>query len=299
MIDTVRLQWADAQLGEGFGEWLEANYPMARRTSAAYSWDRPWEGTMFTDGVLGTVGTKSSSLGQFLWVEKSIPKLVFGEDNCRQLTLSEAREGVAMLAEAVVGHLGAFLPISSCETAQCKRVDFYHQRPMPAAEVFSHIARCLKRQKGVALHLTGVEVHQSREIHARFYDKGVEAGNEQFVGVIRHEEQLRGSRAKALVDMKGLKLDPAAIRAQMNRRFDGWPAEVECYGYDELLEEHSYRGAVAALLCEVPQLEGSLKRHLSKDLFYKCKNLAIQAQRRMFKLDLRVPDDAWAQPMVL
>jgi hypothetical protein len=298
VIDTVRLQWPDVQLGEGYMEWLKASYPMARHTSAAYSWDRPWEGVIFKDDVLGSVGTKSSSLGNFLWVERSLPKFLDSEDddtgNCRQLSQEEACDALATLVETVEGRLGQFLTPSSYKAVRCNRVDFYYQREMPSAEVFTHIARCLKKQKGVALHvLSGVEVHQSREIHGRFYDKGIESGNERYVGVVRHEEQLRGKVARSLVDMQTLKIDPAVVRAQMNKRFQGWPAEVECYGFERMIEEHSYRGAAAALLCEAPQFEPVLRRAFSKDLFYKVQRLALEANRRKSKLDLRVPEGAW------
>lgn len=299
MIDTVKLQWSDARLGEPFAEWLSANHPTARRTSAAYTWDRPWEGCMFEHPLLGMVGTKASTLGTFLWVERSLPKFLHGDDNCRQLSYEEARDGVATLVESTIGHLGEFLPDSAYRSVECKRVDFYHQKHLPSAEVFNHITRCLKSKKGVAQHLTGVEVHQSREIHGRFYDKGIESGNERYIGVVRHEEQLRGSKARALLDVANLRLDQEAVRSQMNKRFQGWPSEVECYGYDSLIAEHSYRGAAAALLCEVPQLEPVLKRSLSKDLFYKVKNLCVEASRKMSRLDLAVPAGAWAEPMVL
>ncbi len=297
VIDTVRLQWPDVRVGEGFRDWLEANYPSYGYSRKAYSWDLPWEGFEFTHEVLGVVGVKRSRLGDFLWVERSLPKMLHG-DNCKQLTMAEAREGLALLSESVVGLLGDFLPHSSVNSARVQRVDFYHQREMPSAEVFGHIARCIKRQKGVALHLTGVEVHQSREVHGRFYDKGIESGNEQYIGVVRHEEQLRGKVARSLLDMETLKIDRAAVRAQMNKRFDGWPAEVECHGYESLLQEHKHRGAAAVALCELPQLEPMFKAYLAKDMFYTVKNLALEAQRKLSRLDLRVPEGAWVGPGV-
>lgn len=297
MLDTARVQWSSALLGPAFEEFRQAHYPLARVTTSAYSRDLPWVGTMFEDKVLGTIGTKQNLTGTFLWAEKSIPKFLTG-DNCKQLSRDEAREGLALWLGAVEARFSDFLPKQAREVAQCKRVDVYHQRPMPAGEVFSHIARCLKRQKGVSLHLTGVEVHNSRELHGRFYDKGLESGNEEFVGVVRHEEQLRGSKAKQLMDLQSCDVDRAAARAVMNARFDGWPAEVECYGFEQLLAQEKQRALCAIVLSECPHLEPALQRTFGRNFFYAGKRLALEAQRRMSVVDLRVPEEAWSVPGV-
>jgi len=297
VIDTVRLEWSGVDLGEGFEEWRQANHPTARITTSAFSANQPWVGTMFNDPLLGTIGTKQNNKGNYLWVERSLPKHLYRE-NCRQLTLEEARAALSQLMGDVEAYVVDFLPKSPRSAVQVKRVDFYHQRPMPAAEVFAHISGCLKKQKGVTTHLMGVEVHQSRELHGRFYDKGVESGNEQYIGVVRHEEQVRGAVAKQLLDVQSCAVDPAAVRSLMNKRFVGWPAEVECYGFEQLLRDQGYTGAAAASLLLMPQLEPVFRQVVSKTYFHKCKNLAVEAQRKMCRVDLRVPEGAWVEPGV-
>jgi hypothetical protein len=166
--------------------------------------------------------------------------------------------------------------------------------------VFAHVARSLKQRK-VALHLSGVELHQSREVHARWYDKGLESGNERYLDVVRHEEQLRGGKAGWLLDVSGEQpaLNVAGAAEVMNRRYEGWD-QVEGYDLGALMEEHRVVGVAAGLLVLHPEYDQLVRRNLSNGTYYKLRNLALEGRRRQFSLDLRVPQqDAWAVSMVL
>ena len=290
----MRLEWNGIRQDQEFFDWLLKAYPTARISYAAYTENMPWQGAMFKDDILGTVGTKSNRTGNYLWVERSIPKFLTG-DNCIQLSADDARDGLCLLMNAVEAHFKEwFVFANPRQNVSCKRVDFFYQRRTECSgEVFAHIARSLKNRK-VALHLTGVEIHQNRWEHARFYEKGLESGNEQYLNVIRHEEQLRGPKIPALVDVQTLKINPPAVQAFMNRRFSDWSPQAECYGFEQLMQEHGFRGAATVGLVLMPELDAVYRRMLSKDAYYRCRKLALNARRQMSKLDLSIPENAWA-----
>jgi ACT domain-containing protein len=51
----------------------------------------------------------------------------------------------------------------------------------------------------------------------------------------------------------------------------------------------------AAALVLLPSLEATAKRRLSKDAFYKYRNLATKYRQKKVSVDLRVPEDAWTE----
>ena len=92
MIDTVKLEWSGVTVNEGFHDWLLANYETPSFTTQFYDANLPWQGTKVDDPVLGVVGTKSNKTGNYLWVERSLPKFLYQtDDNCRMLSIGEAR----------------------------------------------------------------------------------------------------------------------------------------------------------------------------------------------------------------
>ena len=296
MIDTVRYQWQNVTFNEGTYDWLLEHYQTPSFTTRFYDVNLPWQGVQVEDSLLGTIGIKSNRTGNYLWCERSIPKLLYG-DNCRMLSQEEAREGVRMLLAGVEEKFKPWMFPDGL--AVCKRVDFYYQRHVPSSgEVFAQIARCLKSRK-VALRLTGIEIPQSRFEHGRFYDKGIESGNEAYVDVVRHEEQLRGPKAGYYVSSLGdIRIEEA--REHLNRRFEGWPSTVvESYNLGAVLEEHKAQGLAAGLLALHPEYDGLAKQKLSSATYYRLRNLALSVQQRMSRLDLRVPVDAWREGMVL
>ena len=100
MIDTVRYQWGGATYNEHTEAWLLDHYETPSFTTRFYDRNLPWQGVQVEDPVLGIIGIKSNKRGNSLWVERSIPKLLYGE-NCRMLSQEEAREGVRMLLAGV------------------------------------------------------------------------------------------------------------------------------------------------------------------------------------------------------
>lgn len=299
MIDTVKLEWQGVRVDEGFYEWLQSEYKTPSFTTRFYDENLPWQGTQVADPVLGVIGTKSNKTGNYLWVERSLPKFLYqSDDNCVMLSVDQAREAISLLVEAVEAKFDDWLLFRG-GPIKCKRVDFYHQRHIPSSgEAFAHIARCMKHRK-VALHLSGVSINQSRWEHARFYDKGLESGNERYQDVVRHEEQLRGNKAGYYVDARRAEIRVPEAREQMNKRFTGWPSEFEHYDLGNLFEQEKLNGLAAGLLVLHPEYDQLAKRLLSNGTYYRLRKLALETQRRMVKLDLRLPDDAWCEPMVL
>jgi hypothetical protein len=193
--------------------------------------------------------------------------------------------------------------------AKVKRLDLCYQQRVPcSAELFPYIARSLNARKvvqhqlmlcPVEVHLTGVTLHQSRLEHARWYDKGMESGDERFLDVVRHEEQLRGGKAGYHLDVGGARpvFRVEEARERMNARYTGW-GTGESYDLGRLLVEHGIPGAGALALVKNPELELLFKKSLSNGSFYRMKNLAMDARRQQVPFDLRLPVDAWAEPMV-
>jgi hypothetical protein len=301
MIDTLRLQWTGINWGQDMADWLRSEYPTAEQHVRWYDDNLPWEGMTAQDDALGSFGVKSNKRGNYLWVERSLPKFLHG-DNCRVLSADETGEAVRGLMAGVEGRFGPWwLPgMQPRQGVQVKRVDLCYQRQVPCSgEVFGHVARSLKQRK-VALHLSGVELHQSKLEHARWYDKGIESGNERYLDVVRHEEQLRGGKAGWLLDVSQDQpaLNVAGAAEVMNKRYEGWD-QVEGYDLGALMEEHGTSGAAAALLVLHPEYDRLCGRYLSKSVYYRLRNLALEGRRRQCSLDLRVPQDAWAVSMVL
>jgi hypothetical protein len=118
--------------------------------------------------------------------------------------------------------------------------------------------------------------------------------------VVRHEEQLRGPKAGWYVNATTAEIEVQAAREHLNRRFEDWPStQVEGFNLGGLVKEHSLRGAVAGFLALHPEYDLMLKQGLSSSTYYNVRNLAVEARRRAFTLDLRVPGDSWREPMVL
>jgi hypothetical protein len=310
MIDTLRVQWQGVAWGSEFADWMKAEWPTAEQHSRWYDTDQPWQGMTISDDSLGTLGVKSNKRGNFLWCERSLPKFMYG-DNCRVLSSEEATEGATALVAAVEQRFSDWWEVPGYhDSVMVKRLDLCYQRQVPcSSEVFAHIATALNARKVVKhqvqlnpvdVHFLGVEFAQSRFERARWYDKGMESGNERYLDVVRHEEQIRGGKAGWLLDVSGPRADLRVeeSRERMNERYSGWGV-LEGYSLDTLLREHGNTGAAAALLVRHPEYEQLFKRTLSRPSFYRYRKLAMEWRKHQFQTDLRLPVDAWAEPMVL
>lgn len=310
MVDTLRVQWKGISWSPEVAEWVRSKWPMTEEHRRFYDPKNPWEGMTWTDESLGVMGLKSNRQGNYLWVERSIPKLMYGE-NKRLLSQEEAQEGIAALLGGVEGHFRDWFPCPPRGLAEVKRLDVCYQQKTPSsAEVFAQLVPTLKLQRvtrhGVVLdpvdvHLMGIELHQSKLEHARWYDKGQESGDERYLDVVRQEEQLRRGKAGYLMDIPAdgslpvLHLDRA--RDAMNRRYRQG-ASMEVFNVGKLLEDGK-AGALAALLVVCPAYETLVQRHISNGTFYRARNLARDAQAAKMTVNLTVPENAWRDSMVL
>lgn len=301
MIDTLRIQWAGTQFNEGFHDWLLSEFQTPKFTTSFYTPEMPWQGVTLNDEVLGTIGLKSSKIGNFLTVERSLPKFLHG-DNCRVLSVAEMIEGTRALMSAIEARFAGWwlFPEALRESAQVKRLDLCYQQQVPSSpELFAKMAGCIKH-RNVRLYLSGLDLHQNRWEHARWYDKGVESGNESYLNVVRHEEQIRAGKAAWLLDVSKEvpEVNVEAARERMNDRYLGWE-KIEGYEFSTAAHEHGVAGLAAAFLALHPEYEGMARYTLSKSTYYRVRNVSLEIQRRQFSADLRLPENAWAEPMVL
>jgi hypothetical protein len=321
MFDTLKVQWRGISYGDGFKEWLLSEYPTAQLSRAAYSDVQPWEGAFIKDKKLGVIGIKSSRTGNALTAERSIPKYLLG-DNEGLLSASQAVEAASAWVSDVQARFAGWWELPNyAQTAVVKRIDLCYQQPVAASsEVFPYVHAALSTRKAslyefivpnsrsketeielpkIQLHLSGVSYNQNRWEHARWYDKGLESGNEMYLNVVRHEEEIKGGKAGVVGLIMGGRFlcDREHARERMNARYEGWGP---CDGYDlaSLLSQHGTQGAAAALMVVCPQHETLCKQYLSKPTFYRLKALAMDARRKMVPYDLRLPVDAWCEKMV-
>jgi len=277
---------------------------------------------MIQDKKLGVIGIRSGRTGNVLRAERSIGKYLNG-DNTRQLTAKEALEGASAWVSDVQARFAGWWELPDyASTTQVKRIDLYYQQPVQSsAEVFPYIHAALNARrttlfeflvpgrKGgedvlelptLQVHLSGISYNQNRWEHCRWYDKGIESGNESFLNVIRHEEEFKGGYAghMAVVSNGRVRCDRETAISRMNERYEGW-GTGEIYDLGKLLSEHGMSGAAAGLLVLHPEHETLLKQHLSKSTFYRLKNLAMEQRRLKVPVNLRLPEDAWLDSGVL
>lgn len=318
MFDTVKIQMPGPSFTEEFADWLKSEYQDVKQHIEVHgtAGDKPWMGLQWSDSVLGAMGIKCNKLGTYLWVERSIPKFLHGE-NCRVLSHDEAVDGVQALAGALAGRFAPWSPWTPqmmLEGAKIARLDVCYQQKVPnSQEVFANIARCLNATKTVrhqfqvgigccpvTVHLTGVTFKQSMREVARWYDKGDESGNESYQDVVRQEEQKRAGKARYIADFQDGKFVADRQRAidALNTRYDGWE-RIEGYDLGTLMKHHGTQGAAAVGLVLHPEYQPLYENSLSRATFYRIKALAMQARRSMYAVDLSVPSDAWSESMVL
>ncbi len=310
MFDTVRVQWNGIRWDDDFKGWVRSEWPTAGFSLRYYDVDLPWEGMTLEDTKLGTIGVKSNKRGNYLWAERSLPKYLHG-DNKRLLSSSEALEAATSWVADVEARFASWWALPSYhEHIAVKRLDLCYQQQVPcSSDVFVHIARALKARRVtqhmllvpfVQLHLAGVSYNQNRFERARWYDKGVESGDEQFINTVRHEEQLRAGKAGGLLDLSGPRAvaDVEKCIERMNNRYQDWGC-FEGYDLASMVKEHGLRGAAAVPLINVPEYETLFQQCLPRSTYFKVKALAMETRRKMMPVDLRLPVGAWAEPMVL
>lgn len=326
MFDTLRVTWPGIAAGQGVREHVLSRWPEAGYSQRSYAQGQPWEALAWQDKKLGVMSIKSSRLGgNVLVAERSIPKYLYGE-NARLLSYDEALEGAAAwMADCVAAFEGHWELSTGKQRGKVKRIDLCYQRALTStAEVFPYIAAALRQRKvslyellnpcsrageddeflipQMSVHHTGVSVNHNRWEHTRWYDKGMESGDERYIGVLRHEEEFKGGKAGAIAivleDGSLHTLGREALRDMMNERYVGW-GDGEAYDLGKLLLEHGTTGTAAALLVLHPELEPLAKQHLAKSTFYRVRALAEDQRRLRVPLDLRLPDDAWQESMVL
>jgi hypothetical protein len=145
-------------------------------------------------------------------------------------------------------------------------------------------------------HLSGVSYNQSRWEHCRWYDKGIESGNESFHNVIRHEEEIKqGYAGRVAVVIGGrVRCNREFARDRMNERYAGW-GTTDVYDLGVMLAEHGKTGAAAVGLVLHPEYETLYKQHLSRAIFYRVKAVAMEARKLRVPVNLRLPEDAWLE----
>lgn len=311
MFDTSKTQFSVPEIPANLAQEL-GQYCRDVQEVVQFRDGLEWRGLQWTDPVFGAMGVKQNQVGRFLWVERSLPKFLHG-DNCRLLSEAESVEAMEQLAHGVTGTYAATFGTSAdlmMETAKVARLDVCYQQQVPCAqEVFVNVAQCLKAVKvsrhrlqlaPVVLHLTGVTFKQSLKELARWYDKGLESGNESYHDVVRQEEQLRAQKARQVAGWQGgrFKVNRAEALRVMNRRYDGW-GRIESYDLAAVMREHGTKGAAAALLIVNPDYEPVFKAGLGESTYYRIKRIAEDGRKAMHSVDLRVPDDAWRESMVL
>lgn len=311
MLDTLAVQWQGISWSPEFADWIRSEWPTAHFHQAAYDASLPWEGVTFTEEILGTVQVRRNKLGNALRVERSLPKFMYGE-NCRLLSVDEATEGVAAWMAAVEGMFSRWWDLPKPhDTAKVQRLDLCYQKQVPCIqETLAGLRRAIDIMRTTThgyllpeaqLHLTGLTLRRSLLEVARWYDKGTESGNESYNDVLRHEEQLRRGKAGYYLEVSGprpvLKVEEA--RQHMNSRYAESASIIKGHDLASLLIEHRSQGAAAAALVLRPDLEPLFRQHLPNGTFYRCRNLAAEWRRREFTVDLRLPETAWVEPMVL
>lgn len=286
---------------DGLLRHVREEFTGASITESEYYKGAPWQGAMWKDDSTGlTMGAKSSATGSRLWVEGSIGKYAHG-DNCRLLSVEQSMEIVDDLLTNVERRYADWLPpvpVGRRSLWQAKRADFYYQRPVDSVPaVCVALASAIGNKSKLSQYLTSVQFAQSREQMARWYGKGEESGNEAYQGILRHEEQVRGSkRAGYFLDLGKMRCNVGEVRAMMNKRYEDWPEQgIECVDVGSLIEEHGTAGMAAAAMVLLPSLEATAKQRLSENTFYKYRKLATQYRRRTVTVDLRVPGDAWKE----
>jgi hypothetical protein len=312
MFDTIKNQFSLPEIPTDF----TARLPLGSKDikeSVQYHDGTRWLGWQWTDPALGAMGVKENRVGRFFWFERSLPKFMYGS-NERVLSQVEAVEAMELLTGAV---LGVYAPLfeSRAEllkpTVKLQRLDVCYQKQVPCAQdVFVAMARSLKSLKVVRhqyvlspplqLHLTGVTFKQSMKELARWYDKGLESGNESYDDVVRHEEQLRGSKAQAVANWNDGRfvVDRDAALHCMNRRYAGL-GPIKTFDMASFLRENRTHGAAAVGLVLEPMYEATYKQGLGESTYYRIKRVAEQARKMMHGIDLSLPEDAWREPMVL
>ncbi len=321
MIDTLKVSWKGVAFGEPFKEWVLNEWPTTQFSQASYSETQPWQGCYIKDKKLGVIGIKSGRTGNVLTAERSIGKYL-NDDNAGLLSAKEALEGASAWVSDVQARFAGWWELPDyANSAQVKRIDLCYQQPVPSsAEVFPYIHAALNAKrvtlweclqpgrKGgehfespvLQTHLSGVSFNQSRWEHARWYDKGIESGNEMFLNVIRHEEEIKGGMAGhvAVVNSGRVRCNRELARDRMNERYEGW-GETEVHDLGKMLAAHGKTGAAAALLVLHPELETLLKQHLSRAIYYRVRAVAMEARKLRVPVNLRLPEDAWTESGVL
>jgi len=320
MIDTLTVSWKGIAYGDAFKEWLLGEYPTARFSQASYSPTQPWEACMVQDKKLGVIGIRSGRTGNVLRAERSIGKYLNG-DNAAQLTAKQALEGAsAWLSDVQARFAGWWELPDYASTAQVKRIDLCYQQPVvSSSEVLPYIhaslnARrttlweCLNVERGkevlelptLQVHLSGISYNKNRWEHTRWYDKGIESGNEMFLNVLRHEEEIKGGQAGHLAIVSGgrLRCNRETAVERMNERYEGW-GTGEVYDLGKLYAEYGKTGVAAALLVLHPEQETLVKQHLSRPTYYRLRALAMEQRRLKVPVNLRLPESAWLDSEVL
>ncbi len=310
-LDTVAVSMPGIAWSPEFADDIRSRWPTAHFHQAAYDVSLPWEGCTIDDKVLGTVQVRRNKLGNALRVERSIPKFMYG-DNCRVLSVEEATEGVASWMTAIEQTFDGWWDYPEPRSgAKVQRLDLCYQKKVPCAqEVFQGLYKALDLTRttrhgwqlpAAQIHLTGLTLRRSSLELARWYDKGFESGNESYQDVIRHEEQLRRGKAGYYLDVSGARpvFKAEEARDRMNERYKNFGGGIKGFDFVSLLAEHGNKGAAAVALVLRPDLEPVFKQHLPNGTFYRARNIAAEWRGREFTADLRLPEDAWAQPMVL
>jgi len=313
MIDTLKNQCSVPSIPCDLAVKLPALACKDVKESVQFHDGLKWSGWQWTDPNFGAIGVKQNQVGCFLWFERSLPKFMHG-DNERVLSAAETVEAAEQLAAGVLGVYGPLFDASTDlirSTLKVQRLDVCYQRKVPCSQdVFIAMARSLKTTKVVrhqwvlspplALHLTGVTFRQSMKELARWYDKGLESGNERYQDVVRHEEQLRGAKAQAVAGWQEGRfvVNQGNALASLNRRYVGIE-QLQTFDLTTFLKENGTMGAAALGIVLQPEYEATLKLGLSESTYYRVKRLAVQARKSMVGLDLVVPADAWNQEMVL
>ena len=216
--------------------------------------------------------------------------------NCEVLTAGQADETF----QALTGLVERMFPFLDEKTLNLSRADVVYQRRVESsAAVLAVIegavmptrlgcARFDNRQ-GVftGLHLLGGVVS------SRQYDKGLEAGKEEFVNVLRSEEQLRKKAAAfdRIYSQDRRAFDRNGCREVINARF----LDMDFTGALDVAPLLSKRADTRALLILHPELLPAYKARVKKRAYYDMARKVREFRASAIPTDLRVPEWAWLQ----
>jgi hypothetical protein len=216
--------------------------------------------------------------------------------NDRLLTAAECETTFQALCERVEGTF----PFVVAGALSVSRLDVVYQRRVRSShETIKALQMAMKAtRKGCAWFdnnqgvPTGLMLKGGVVAH-REYDKGLEGGKQEFLNVLRSEEQLRRKAAAfpLVFDLSQRSFDREVCRQVLNDRYldVAYGADLDVGG---LLADG--RDTMALLVLH-PEFAHVHKGRVTRDGHYKMMRKVREFRAQAIPEDLRVPEDAWLE----